>query len=154
MLKLNNKEFTRKEDDDEESTCYVNKSFEYDGTIVLDIEIFYNEDIFEDFMEDERISPTIFLNSLETKVKKYDELKGKKFICKSVEESQDMEHSLRLIEEEPFENYTIEIIDANEEEIHIKGSGSVVIDGYADPPVIATFEFDETFEVDLECLEE
>lgn len=90
----------------------------------------------------EEISPSLCINPIETKKECIADLVGETFSVMSIEESYDREDSFYIYEHEPLAEYRLEIVEIDSDKAHIKCSGTLIVDGYAKPPIKEKFEID------------
>lgn len=90
----------------------------------------------------EEISPSLCINPIHTKKESITDLAGEAFSVMTMNESCDREDSFYIYEHEPLDNYELKILEIVSDKAHIKCSGTLVIDGYADPPTKEKFEID------------
>lgn len=57
-------------------------------------------------------------------------------------ESCDREDPFYIYEHEPLDNYELKILEIDPDKAHIKCSGTLVVDGHAEPPAKEEFEID------------
>ena len=92
--------------------------------------------------EGNEISPSIWINPIDTDKSDVKELVGTTFWVKTVEESEEREDSFYIYENEPLIEYRIEVLDIAEAKAHIKCNGVLILDGYAEPWIEEGFEID------------
>jgi len=90
----------------------------------------------------ERIAPSLCINPIDTDKKSIAELTGESFSVRTMEESRDREDSFYIYEHEPLVNYELKILEIKVDRAHIKCSGTLVVDGYAEPYTKEKFEID------------
>ena len=92
--------------------------------------------------EGEQISPSLCINPIDTDKKSITELVGESFSVMTMEESFDREDSFYIYEHEPLVDYELKILEMENNKAHIKCSGTLVVDGYAQPYTKEKFEID------------
>ena len=91
---------------------------------------------------DETVSPAICINPIDTDKNSVKELVGEKFRVTTVEECDDREDTFYIYESEPMVSYRLEIIEIKDDNAHIRCTGVLIVDGYADPIEKEYFEID------------
>jgi hypothetical protein len=92
--------------------------------------------------EGEEISPALCINPVDTDKKSATEFAGESFSVMTVEESWDREDSFYIYEHEPLVGYELEIPEIKANKAHIKCSGTLIVDGNAEPYTKEKFEID------------
>lgn len=90
----------------------------------------------------EKISPSLCINPIDTDKKSVAELAGESFSVMTIEESCAREDSFYIYEHEPLVGYELKIIEIKNNKAHIKCSGTLIVDGYAEPYTKEKFEID------------
>ncbi len=90
----------------------------------------------------EEITPSLCINPIDTQKESIVDLVGEAFSVQTIEESCDREDSFYIYEHEPLEHYELKILAIDSDRAHIKCSGTLVVDGYVEPPTKETFEID------------
>lgn len=90
----------------------------------------------------EKISPSLCINPIDTDKNAITELAGESFSVMTMEESCDREDSFYIYEHEPLVDYELKIVEIRIDQAHIKCSGTLVVDGYAEPYTKEKFEID------------
>ena len=90
----------------------------------------------------EEILPSLCINPIDTKKESVADLVGESFSVMTIDESSDREDSFYIYEHEPLDHYELKILELNSDKAHIKCSGTLVVDGYAEPPIKEKFEID------------
>ena len=90
----------------------------------------------------EKISPSLCINPIDTDKKSVAELAGESFSVMTMEESCDREDSFYIYEHEPLVDYELKIFEIKTNKAHIKCSGTLIVDGYAEPYTKEKFEID------------
>ena len=91
---------------------------------------------------DERVSPAICINPIDTDKNSVEGLVGEKFSVTTVEECDDREDTFYIYESEPMVSYELEVLEIKDSKAHIRCRGIMIADGYSDPYVQETFEID------------
>lgn len=133
MFRLNNVEF---EINDNESLFYIDSQSENGLRLALDVDCNPAE------YDGEKVEPSICINYFETTAKSIHDLTGMEFFVNSLEESNEREDTIYLFEHEPFENYSLKILESRDGIVRVFSKGVVVTDGYSEPYVSAPFELD------------
>jgi len=92
--------------------------------------------------EDELCNPCVIINAFNTRALNVQELVGFEAAVQTLEESDEREDMFYLFEHEPFVEYSLNILQLENKNIHVHLKGIAVIDGYADPFIKAPFEAD------------
>ena len=92
--------------------------------------------------EEERVTPALSINTVETSAKRLEDLVGTTFEVNDIKEADAREDTFYIFEHEPIEHYQLAILEMKDGRIHISCSGTAVNDGYAQPYTTATFEID------------
>ena len=92
--------------------------------------------------EENKISPSICINPIDTDKSTVKELVGTTFSVKTVEESEEREDSFYIYESEPLIEYRVEVLDIVDSKAHIKCNGVLILDGYTEPWIEENFEID------------
>ena len=90
----------------------------------------------------QKISPSICINPIDTDKRSATDLAGESFSVMTMEESLDREDSFYIYEHEPLVDYQLKIIEIRTNKAHIKCSGTLIVDGYAQPYAKEKFEID------------
>ena len=132
-LKLGKNSFTY-----DKNTSYLEYSVENNKIVSCNLEINFLEGQFYN----EGVSPTIFINDIELDKKNLKDLKGILLKTNTPEQSDEREDYLQLIESEPFEKLTIEVLDINDYSADIKLKGIAITNGYSKPYKKESFELE------------
>ena len=89
-----------------------------------------------------KISPSFCINPIDTDKKSVAELAGESFSVVTMEESCDREDTFYIYEHEPLVGYELKILEIKTNKAHIKCSGTLIVDGYAEPYTKENFEID------------
>ncbi|MBZ9634873.1 hypothetical protein [Clostridium sp. FP1] len=133
MFRLNNVEF---EINDTESIFYINNGNENGLSFALDIDCKAAE------YDGENVTPSICINYFETDAKSIQDLNGMESFVNSLEESDEREDTMYLFEHEPFEKYSLKILESKDDRVRVFCKGVVVTNGYSEPYISAPFELD------------
>jgi hypothetical protein len=133
MLTLKNTVF---EVDEEQSRFYIEIGDNQHLRFSLDIICKDGE------YESELCNPCVMINSFDTQALTVQDLVGLEVVVQTLEESDEREDMFYLFEHEPFVEYTLNILQIEDENVHVHLKGIAVIDGYADPFIKAPFEAD------------
>ena len=90
----------------------------------------------------EEILPSLCINPIDTKKESIADLVGESFSVMTTDESYDREDSFYIYEPEPLADYKLEILEIDSDKAHIKCSGTLIVDGYKEPPIKEKFEID------------
>ena len=125
-------------DDCKDTRFYVFESDEYEDTITVSFDLRFKEAMFNG----EEVSPYICINEHETHKSEISEIVGDTYSVDSPEDADEREDTLYIYEHEPFEKYTLKILDVSREMIHIQIDGTAITDGYSVPYQTADFSGD------------
>ena len=89
-----------------------------------------------------KISPSFCINPIDTDKKSVAELAGESFSVVTMEESCDREDTFYIYEHEPLVGYELKILEIKTNKAHIKCSGTLIVDGYAELYTKENFEID------------
>ena len=87
-------------------------------------------------------APSICINSIYSNKSNVKDLIGESFIVNTLEECDEREDTFYIYESEPMISYKLEIIDIKDDNAHIRCTGVLIVDGYADPIEKEYFEID------------
>ena len=90
----------------------------------------------------ELTAPSICINSIYSNKSNVKDLIGESFIVNTLEECDKREDTFYIYESEPMISYKLEIIDIKDDNAHIRCTGVLIVDGYADPIEKEYFEID------------
>ena len=90
----------------------------------------------------ENIAPSIDSNKSSVK-----DLVGETFSVNTLEECDEREDTFYIYESEPMVSYRLEIIEIKDDNAHIRCTGVLIVDGYADPIEKEYFEIDSLIPV-------
>jgi len=90
----------------------------------------------------EEVSPSLCINPIDTDKTSAAELAGESFSVSSIEQSTEREDSFYIYEHEPLVRYTLKILDISDGRAHVTCSGTLVLDGSAEPFITAKFSID------------
>lgn len=90
----------------------------------------------------EQISPSLSITPIDTDKKTITELVGESFAVMTMEESCVREDSFYIYEHEPLVDYELKILEIETNKAHIKCSGTLIVDGCAEPYRKEKFELD------------
>ena len=90
----------------------------------------------------ELTDPSICINSIYSNKSNVKDLIGESFIVNTLEECDEREDTFYIYESEPMISYKLEIIDIKDDNAHIRCTGVLIVDGYADPIEKEYFEID------------
>lgn len=90
----------------------------------------------------ELTAPSICINSIYSNKSNVKDLIGESFIVNTLEECDEREDTFYIYESEPMISYKLEIIDIKDDNAHIRCTGVLIVDGYADPIEKEYFEID------------
>lgn len=82
---------------------------------------------------DETVAPAICINQIDTDKNSVEELVGERFEVTTVKECDEREDTFYIYESEPMVSYKLEIIEIKDDNAHIRCTGVLIVDGYADP---------------------
>lgn len=128
-FELDNCEYTR---------LYVFESDEYEDTITVSLDLKFRKAMFNG----EEVSPYISINEHETHKSEISEIVGNTYSVDSPEEADEREDTLYIYEHEPFEKYTLKILEISGKMLHISIEGTAITDGYSRPYETADFSGD------------
>ncbi len=138
-LYLNQSEFELHEDS--------NKSYLYIGKESESIEIWADFDFAKavycegtDF--EDNIAPSFSINPIITEKTNINDLIGTTFLIESFDESDEREDTMYIYEHEPLMSYSITICELFDATARVICRGGAITDGYARPPIEATFYLD------------
>lgn len=133
MFRLNNVEF---EISDTESIFYIDNKNKNGLSFGLDVDCKSAE------YDGENVEPSICINYFETNAKRIEDLNGMEVFVNSLEESNEREDTMYLFEHEPFEKYSLKILESKNGRVHVFCEGVAVTYGYSEPYMFAPFELD------------
>ncbi|MDE6780215.1 MAG: hypothetical protein K2J40_01965 [Ruminococcus sp.] len=116
----------------------VSESDEYDDTIIISFFMDFEKGVFNG----EEVTPVIDINDHETRKSGISELVGEVYSVDSPEEADEREDTLYIYEHEPFEKYSLKILEVSGEMVHISIEGTAITDGYLEPYQTADFSGD------------
>ncbi|MBE6754373.1 MAG: hypothetical protein E7559_08520 [Ruminococcaceae bacterium] len=90
----------------------------------------------------EEIAPSLCINPIETSKASAAQLAGESFSADTIEQCQEREDSFYIFEHEPMVCYTLKVLEVSDGKAHVTCSGTLVVDGYAEPYTTATFSID------------
>ena len=90
----------------------------------------------------ELTAPSICINSIYSNKSNVKDLIGESFIVNTLEECDEREDTFYIYESEPMISYKLEIIDIKDDNAHIRCTGVLIVDGYADHIEKGYFEID------------
>ena len=90
----------------------------------------------------ELTAPSICINIIDSNKSNVKDLIGESFIVNTLEECDEREDTFYIYESEPMISYKLEIIDIKDDNAHIRWTGVLIVDGYADPIEKEYFEID------------
>ena len=123
-------------DDCENTIFYVTEGEEEDGTIAVSFDVKFKRGKFGS----EDVAPEMIINDFETGKEDIEDVIGSEFTVETVDEADEREDTLYIYEHEPFMNYTLKLIDIEDDIIHLTISGTAITDGYSEPEETADFE--------------
>ena len=123
-------------DDCENTKFYVTEGEEEDGTIAVSFDVKFKRGKFGS----EDVAPEMIINDFETGKEDIEDVIGSEFTVETVDEADEREDTLYIYEHEPFMNYTLKLIDKEDDIIHLTISGTAITDGYSEPEETAEFE--------------
>ena len=92
--------------------------------------------------EGEIIAPSICINSIGSNKSSAKDLVGESFSVNTLEECDEREAPFYIYESEPMISETLEVIEITDDTAHIRCTGVLIVDGYADPIEKEYFEID------------
>lgn len=92
--------------------------------------------------EGEIIAPSICINSIGSNKSSAKDLVGESFSVNTLEECDEREDTFYIYESEPMISYKLEVIEIKDDNVHIRCTGVLIVDGYADPIEKEYFEID------------
>ena len=92
--------------------------------------------------EGEIIAPSICINSIGSNKSSAKDLVGESFSVNTLEECDEREDTFYIYESEPMISYKLEVIEIKDDNAHIRCTGVLIVDGYADPIEKEYFEID------------
>lgn len=92
--------------------------------------------------EGEIIAPSICINSIDSDKSSVKDLVGETFSVNTLEECDEREDTFYIYESEPMYFYKLEVIEIKDDNAHIRCTGLLIVDGYADPIEKEHFEID------------
>lgn len=116
----------------------VSESDEYDDTITISFFVDFEKGV----LNGEKVAPVININDHETHKSGISEIVGEVYSVDSPEEADEREDTLYIYEHEPFERYSLEILEVSGEMVHISIDGTAITDGYSEPYQTADFSGD------------
>ena len=90
----------------------------------------------------ELTAPSICINSIDSNKSSVKDLVGESFSVNTIEECDEREDTFYIYESEPMISYKIEIIEIKDDNVHIRCTGILIVDGYAEPIEKGYFEID------------
>ena len=90
----------------------------------------------------EIIAPSICINSIDSDKSSVKDLVGETFSVNTLEECDEREDTFYIYESEPMVSYRLEIIEIKDDNAHIRCTGILIVDGYAEPIEKGYFEID------------
>lgn len=136
--KLTLGEATFELNDCEDTRLYIFESDEYDDTITISFDLMFRKNIFDG----EKVAPCICISEHETHKNEISELVGDTYSVESPEEADEREDTLYIYEHEPFERYSLKILEVSGKMVHIQIEGTAITDGYSEPYKTADFSGD------------
>lgn len=133
MFRLNNVEF---EINDTESIFYIDNKNENGLSFALDVDCKPAE------YDGENVEPSICINYFKTNAKSIQDLNEIEVFVNSLEESNEREDTMYLFEHEPFEKYSLKILENKDGRVRVFCKGVAVTCGYSEPYISAPFELD------------
>ena len=133
MLKIGEKYCFEDDLSDRQSCFLFDKE---DGSWSVDI-VFREGDF-----RGEIIAPSICINSIDSNKSSVKDLVGESFSVNTIEECDEREDTFYIYESEPMISYKLEIIEIKDDNAHIRCTGVLIVDGYADPIEKEYFEID------------
>ena len=92
--------------------------------------------------EGEIIAPSICINSIGSNKSSAKDLVVESFSVNTLEECDEREDTFYIYESEPMISYKLEVIEIKDDNAHIRCTGVLIVDGYADPIEKEYFEID------------
>lgn len=123
-----------REYNDAESTFYINNKNKNGFSFALDVDCKSAE------YDGASVTPSVCINYFETNAKSIQDLNGIEYFVNSLEESDEREDTMYLFENEPFEKYSLKILESKDDRVHVFYKGVVVTDGYSEPYISVPFE--------------
>ena len=133
----------------------LNQQFEEDFTTRETLFMFFKADkqietgcwmldcIFKSkIIDSEEIRPIISINHIYTDCDKYEDLIGESNLGKSFEYCKSREDYMYFYGQEPFQNYSIKIVEIKDRRAHIICTGKATLDSDAKPMITADFQWD------------
>ena len=133
MLKIGEKYHFEDDLSDRQSCFLFDKE---DGSWSVDI-VFREGDF-----RGEIIAPSICINSIDSNKSSVKDLVGETFSVNTLEECDEREDTFYIYESEPMISYKLEIIEIKDDNAHIRCTGILIVDGYAEPIEKGYFEID------------
>ena len=133
MLKIGEKYCFEDDLSDRQSCFLFDKE---DGSWSVDI-VFREGDF-----RGEIIAPSICINSIDSNKSSVKDLVGETFSVNTLEECDEREDTFYIYESEPMISYKLEIIEIKDDNAHIRCTGILIVDGYAEPIEKGYFEID------------
>ena len=90
----------------------------------------------------ESTAPSICINSIDSNKSSVKDLVGETFSVNTLEECDEREDTFYIYESEPMISYKLEVIEIKDDNAHIRCTGVLIVDGYADPIEKEYFEID------------
>lgn len=125
-------------DDCKDTKLYIFDSDEYEGNFTFSFDARFKRQIFNG----EEVSPYIVINEHETHKSEISEIVGDVYSVDSPEDADERENTLYIYEHEPFEKYSLKILEISGKTVHISIEGTAITDGYAEPYETADFSGD------------
>ena len=133
MLKIGEKYCFEDDLSDRQSCFLFDKE---DGSWSVDI-VFKEGDF-----RGEIIAPSICINSIDSNKSSVKDLVGETVSVNTLEECDEKEDTFYIYESEPMIFYKLEIVEIKDDNAHIRCTGVLIVDGYADPIEKEYFEID------------
>ena len=133
MLKIGEKYCFEDDLSDRQSCFLFDKE---DGSWSVDI-VFREGDF-----RGEIIAPSICINSIDSNKSSVKDLVGETFSVNTLEECDEREDTFYIYESEPMIFYKLEIVEIKDDNAHIRCTGVLIVDGYANPIEKEYFEID------------
>ena len=95
----------------------------------------------------EEVSPKLVINEFPTGKADIRDMIGMEFEVKSADEAYEREDTMYIFEHEPLINYKLNIVDIENDLVHVKISGTAITDGYS--TTVQTAEFEGEFRLHI-----
>lgn len=125
-------------DDCEDTRLYIFESDEYEDTFTVSFDARFKKGIFNS----EEVLPYISIGEHETNKSEISEITGDVYSVDSPEEADEREDLLYIYEHEPFEKYSLKILEMSGKMVHISIEGTAITYGYSVPYETADFSGD------------